>query len=124
MSPKEAESWWRRNQLEAPEQVVQIAVVMDLYSQRSRGGAAATARRGRPSKFSDLDLQLLSFVLGVLENATGRESKPGHHFSATATLTLIRAVLRLVGHPHADAARALNDAISKARTLSPISIFV
>lgn len=124
MTEKEADAWWRRNQRVVPDQVRQIAVVMEVYAQRAPRGLAPDGRRGRPKKFSELDLQLIAFVLSVLDNATGRESKPGHPLSATATLVLARAVLEIVDHPHHSAVRALNVAISEARKLRPDSIFV
>lgn len=124
MTEKEAAAWWRRNRRVVPEQVRQIAVVMDVYAQRAPRGLVPDGRRGRPKKFSELDLQLIAFVLSVLDNATGRESKPGHPLSATVTLVLARAVLEIVDHPHHSAVRALNVAISEARKLSPNSIFV
>lgn len=123
MSPKKSEEWWRQNQSNIPDQVRQIAVVMDVYTQRVRRGLVVEGRRGRPTKFSDLDLQLLAFVLSILDNATGREAKSGHQFSSTETLILVRSVLEIVEHPHCNAGRALNSAISRARELSPISIF-
>ena len=124
LTEKEAAAWWRQNRRVVPDQVRQIAVVMDVYAQRAPRGLAPDGRRGRPKKFSELDLQLIAFVLSVLDNSTGRESKPGHPLSATATLVLARAVLEIVDHPHHSAVRALNVAISEARKLSPNSIFV